>query len=158
MRSELTNCRWCKGTCEEVAKIPLIGDGKIKGIEFIQDCGGYLWSSLMSKWIAVILIHYSVFQTELKKGNKHRGFEHSFEKSCYKQVRVHWGKSKCRVVVHSLSVSDSFQPHGMQHTWFPCPSLSPWVCSNSCPFSQLSNVEINRIKEIFFVLKWKALE
>ena len=111
----------------------------------------------MSKWIAVILIHYSVFQTELKKGNKHRGFEHSFEKSCYKQVRVHWGKSKCRVVVHSLSVSDSFQPHGLQHTWFPCPSLSPWVCSNSCPFSQLSNVEINRIKEIFFCFQMEGI-
>ena len=24
----------------------------------------------------------------------------------------------------------------MQHTRLPCPSLSPWVCSNSCPLSQ----------------------
>ena len=72
-----------------------------------------------------MLIHYSVLQTELKKGNKHRGFEHSFEKFCYKEVRVHWGKSKRRVVVQSLSVSDSILPHGLQHTWLPCPSLSP---------------------------------
>ena len=28
------------------------------------------------------------------------------------------------------------QPHGLQHTRFPCPSLSPRVCSNSCPLSQ----------------------
>ena len=32
-------------------------------------------------------------------------------------------------------VSDSSQPHGLQHTRPPCPSLSPWVCSNSCPLS-----------------------
>ena len=30
-------------------------------------------------------------------------------------------------------VSDSLQPHGLQHTRLPCPSLSPGVCSNSCP-------------------------
>ena len=30
-------------------------------------------------------------------------------------------------------VSDSLQPHGLQHTRLPCPSLFPGVCSNSCP-------------------------
>ena len=24
-------------------------------------------------------------------------------------------------------------PHELQHTRLPCPSLSPWICSNSCP-------------------------
>ena len=33
-------------------------------------------------------------------------------------------------------VSDSLQPHRLQHTRLPCPSLSPAVCSNSCPLSQ----------------------
>ena len=33
-------------------------------------------------------------------------------------------------------MSDSLWPHGMQHTKLPCPSPSPWVCSNSCPLSQ----------------------
>ena len=33
-------------------------------------------------------------------------------------------------------VSDSLRPHELQHTRFPCPSLSPGVCSNSCPLSQ----------------------
>ena len=32
-------------------------------------------------------------------------------------------------------MSSSLQPHGMQHTRLPCPSLSPRVCSNSCPLS-----------------------
>ena len=30
-------------------------------------------------------------------------------------------------------MSDSLQPHGLHHTRLPCPSLSPGVCSNSCP-------------------------
>ena len=30
----------------------------------------------------------------------------------------------------------TLQPHGLQHTRLPCPSLSPRVCSNSCPLSQ----------------------
>ena len=32
-------------------------------------------------------------------------------------------------------VSDSLQPHGLQHPRLPCPSLSPRACSNSCPLS-----------------------
>ena len=32
--------------------------------------------------------------------------------------------------------SHSLQPHGLQHTRLPCPSLSFRVCSNSCPLSQ----------------------
>ena len=32
-------------------------------------------------------------------------------------------------------VSDSLGPHGQQHTRLPCPTLSPGVCSNSCPWS-----------------------
>ena len=32
-------------------------------------------------------------------------------------------------------VSNYFWPHRLQHARFPCPSLSPRVCSNSCPSS-----------------------
>ena len=32
-------------------------------------------------------------------------------------------------------MSDSLWLHGLQHTRLPCPSLSPRVCSNSCPLS-----------------------
>ena len=32
-------------------------------------------------------------------------------------------------------VSNSLRPHGLQHAKLPCPSLSPGVCSNSCPLS-----------------------
>ena len=33
-------------------------------------------------------------------------------------------------------VSDSLQPHGLQHTRLPCPSPTPGAYSNSCPLSQ----------------------
>ena len=33
-------------------------------------------------------------------------------------------------------MSDSLQPHGLQHARLPCPSSSPGACSNSCPLSQ----------------------
>ena len=36
-------------------------------------------------------------------------------------------------------MSDTVQPHGLQHDRLPCPGLvspSPGVCSNSCPLGQ----------------------
>ena len=36
---------------------------------------------------------------------------------------------------HSV-MSDSLQPHRLQHARLPCPSPSPGACSNSCPLSQ----------------------
>ena len=36
---------------------------------------------------------------------------------------------------HSV-MSDSLQPHGLQHAWPPRPSPTPGVFSNSCPLSQ----------------------
>ena len=39
------------------------------------------------------------------------------------------------VVVSSLSRVQSLQPHELRHTRLLCPSLSPWVCTISCPLS-----------------------
>ena len=33
-------------------------------------------------------------------------------------------------------VSDSLGPHGLRHTWLPCPSLSPRICPNLCPLNR----------------------
>ena len=33
-------------------------------------------------------------------------------------------------------MSNSLQAHELQHTRLPCSSLSPGICSNSCPLSQ----------------------
>ena len=35
---------------------------------------------------------------------------------------------------HSV-MSNSLQPHGLQHTRLPCSSPTPGACSNSCPLS-----------------------
>ena len=42
----------------------------------------------------------------------------------------------CSVQFSHSVVSDSLQPHGLQHTRPPCPSPTPRVYSNSCPLSQ----------------------
>ena len=44
--------------------------------------------------------------------------------------------SRLSLLFSSLVMSNSLQPHGLQHARLPCPSSSPWACSNSCPLSQ----------------------
>ena len=45
--------------------------------------------------------------------------------------------SCCILLVFSCSViSNSLQPHGLQHARLPCPSPTSRACSNSCPSSQ----------------------
>ena len=47
------------------------------------------------------------------------------------------GTCQGSLLLFSLSVmSDSLQPHALQHTSLPCPSPTPGACSNSCPLSQ----------------------
>ena len=52
-------------------------------------------------------------------------------------------------VVQSLIMSNSLQPHGLQHARLPCPSLSPRVCSNSCPLSQWRHPTISSSVALF---------
>ena len=64
----------------------------------------------------------------------------------YHSQQLHAQKKKkiCNYFQHTpLSIGCSvdkscppLQPHEMQHARLPCPSLSPRVCSNSCPLSQ----------------------
>ena len=50
--------------------------------------------------------------------------------------------SKALLLFSHSVVSDSLQPHGLQHARLPCPSPSPRVCSNSCPLSQWCDLTI----------------
>ena len=59
----------------------------------------------------------------------------------FKKFVNFWKKKKAilefLLLLFSHSVmSDSLQPHGLQHAKLPCPSLFPRVGSNSCPLSQ----------------------
>ena len=53
-------------------------------------------------------------------------------------IQIHPNQSPelCFVLFTHKVLSDSLQPHRLQHARFPCPSPSPRVCSNSCPLSQ----------------------
>ena len=47
-------------------------------------------------------------------------------------------------------MSDSLWPHEQQNARLPCPSLSPWVFSNSCPLSQWCHQTISSSVTPFF--------
>ena len=47
-------------------------------------------------------------------------------------------------------MSDSLQPHGVQHARLLCPSLSPRVYSNPCPLSQGCYLTISSSATLFF--------
>ena len=51
----------------------------------------------------------------------------------------------CSVAV----VSDSLRPHELQHARLPGPSLSPRVCSNTCPLSQWCHPTISTFASPF---------
>ena len=43
----------------------------------------------------------------------------------------------------------TMQPHGLQHTRFPCPPLSPEICSSSCPSSRWCYLTISSSAILF---------
>ena len=46
-------------------------------------------------------------------------------------------------------MSDSLQPHGLQHTRPPCPSPSPEVCPRSCPLHRWCHPAISSSDALF---------
>ena len=63
-----------------------------------------------------------------------------------------------KVVINDFSImlfshqimSDSLQPHGLQHARLLCPPLSPGVCSDSCPLNQWCHPTISSSVTPFF--------
>ena len=51
-------------------------------------------------------------------------------------ARSGWGYFEGLLLFSHSVMSNSLQPHGLQHTRLPCPSSSPGACSKSCPLSQ----------------------
>ena len=50
-------------------------------------------------------------------------------------------------------MSNSLQPHGLQHTRLLCLSLSPGACSNSCPLSRWCHPTISSSVTLFSCLQ-----
>ena len=61
--------------------------------------------------------------------------------------------NKLVVVVQLLNVSDFLRPQGLQYARLPCPSLSPGVCSDSCPLSQRCYLAILSSATLFFSIR-----
>ena len=68
----------------------------------------------------------------------------------FKNWSLKFWASQVVVMLFSRSVvHDSVWPHGQQHARLPCPSVSPRVCSNSCPLSQWYQVTILASASLF---------
>ena len=85
------------------------------------------------------LLHYSHLENPMD-GGAWQATVHRVANS-----QTHWSNLACRRVLiykwisvqFSRSVvSDSLQPHELQHAWPPCPSPTLRVHPNSCPLSQ----------------------
>ena len=67
--------------------------------------------------------------------------------------------SLCKLFFSHSVVSNSLQPHELQHDRLPCPSLSLGVCSNSCPTILSSVVPFSSCPQYFpasdsFPMSW----
>ena len=74
------------------------------------------------------------------------GQDEKKKKRC-KCFRVSWvctwsGIAWSLLLFSCQEVSNSLGPNELQHARLPCPSLAPWVCSNSCPLSQWCHLTI----------------
>ena len=82
------------------------------------------------RWPSVVAEHLKCGQS-LEMGCQYRicaGFQKLSTQKVYISFFLCW------FLLSSLSVvSDSLQPHRLQPARLPCPSLSPGVCSNTCP-------------------------
>ena len=59
-------------------------------------------------------------------------------------VEGRWIKNYILLLVSCSLLSESLRPHGLQPSRLPCPSLSPRICSNSCPSSWWCHPAISR--------------
>ena len=65
-----------------------------------------------------------------------------FQKNIY-LCFINYTKAFDCVQFSCLVVSDSLQPHALQHARLPCPSPTPGACSNSCPLSRWCHATIS---------------
>ena len=69
----------------------------------------------------------------------------------FKQLRQWYTLLSCfrfLLFTHQV-VLNSLQPHGLQQAMLPCPSLFPWVCSNSCPLISWCHPNISSSTSLF---------
>ena len=80
----------------------------------------------ISKYVLLPFLNFDVYI--FIEGASH----YNHENSLFNSVSVQFSSVQFSCSV----VSDSLQPHGLQHARPPCPSPTPRVYPNSCPLSQ----------------------
>ena len=63
---------------------------------------------------------------------------------------MEWARDGLLLLFRCSVVSDYLGTHGLQHASLPCPSLSPGICSSSCPLSWWCHPTILSSVFIFF--------
>ena len=96
---------------------------------------------VLEKWMAThsSILAWRIPWTEELGGLKSIGLQrvrHNCMTNTHLIVELSFFKKPPSLQFSYSVVSNSLQPHGLQHTRLPCPSLTPRACSNSCPLSQ----------------------
>ena len=83
-------------------------------------------------------VYWIITSVQCLANHKHEAWEALTTPDPVISFRLIWELSETYILLLSSCqvVSDSLRPHGQQHTRLPCPLLSLWLCSNSCPLSQ----------------------
>ena len=108
--------------------------GGMEGGREIQE-GGYICKHTvdsLSVW-QKLTQHCKANILQLKKKKKYQGSFKRFPPLVNIQIHCDWISS---VQFSHLVMSDSLQPHGLQHSRLPCPSPTPEAFSNSWPLSR----------------------
>ena len=79
---------------------------------------------------------FSIRQVELLMGFRRFIRDSDFRVSSCKEGVTSMQEALSWVQFSYSAVSNSLQPHGLQHARLPRPSPAPGTCSNSCPLSQ----------------------
>ena len=113
---------------------------RFKGLDLIDRVPEELWTEIPN----------NVQEVVTKIIPKKKKYVGRFGRMALKHVKYHVWNELC-FLIHCLSsvqfscsvMSDSLQPHGLQHARLPCSSLTPRACSNLCPLSQWCHPNIS---------------
>ena len=89
----------------------------------------------------VLLLKLQVVADQVKEANLDCDILHLSFCSWVHGIKDHWTKQPAWFTITSVHfsrsvMSNSLQPHGLQHARVPCPSTTPGACSNSCLLSR----------------------
>ena len=91
---------------------------------------------LKGVWFIWFSLWYATSETVFKTSAYHGTITHKCMFTNVVEITYITESSISSVQFSCSVISNSLQPHGLQHPRLPCSSPSPRACSNSCPLSQ----------------------